>query len=202
MTDASGGRSSAEPAARAATAETDGEHQSGPPSAITIVNGCLAALLALAAVVLLSNPCGGGDLCVGGLVGLYAGGAALVMVLFLGVRSALKLSSPIAAADVAIATLAASVLGSLRVLSATSSLRGPNAGLIVLLGIGALMLVVGLKAVAEVRPHSIERTVLLVTLVAITGLALLSTLFAAIVPLVAIAMLVLPRSPSGPESPA
>ena len=64
------------------------------------------------------------------------------------------------------------------------------------------MLVVGLKAVAEVRPHSRERTVLLITLVAIMGLALLSTLFAAIVPLVAIATLVLPRSPSGPESPA
>jgi len=123
------------------------------------------------------------------------------MFLFLGVRSALHLSSPIAAADIVIATaLAASALGSLRTLSAISPLHGLNAGLFVLLGIGALMLVVGLKAVAEVRPHSIERTVLLVALVAITGLALLASLLAAVVPLVAIATLVLPRSPSGDPS--
>jgi hypothetical protein len=127
------------------------------------VNIALVIVLAVGMVAALSNPCGGGgDLCLGGLLGLMAGGVGLLILIALGIRAVVHRSSPLVLIDVG--------LGALLAPAAIIPGSELSLALAMVMGIVGLAVVGAILAAREVSPHRLERVVLAVFVVGVAVL--------------------------------
>jgi len=117
------------------------------------VHIALVIVLAVGMVAALSNPCGnGGDLCLGGLLGLMAGGAGLLVLIALGFRAVVHRASPLVLIDVGLGALLAPA-----VLIPGSDL---SLALVMVMAIVGLAVLGAILAAREVSQHRLERVVL------------------------------------------
>lgn len=140
-------------------------HRNRPGSrlaSVIFIHGLLVAGLAISAVALLADPCGGGgDLCLGGAVGLMGLVAAGVVLIGLAVRAIRGRSSVLVAID----SLLAVILG-------PSVFRGVisvsvNPAALFIIGVVVLAIAGAVLAAREVSGHRVERGILVVALIII-----------------------------------
>jgi hypothetical protein len=152
------------PALMVPPAELDDQKQNRPGSrlaSVTLIHGLLVAALAISALVLFADSCGGGDLCLGGLLGIVGLAVAGVVLIGLAVRAYAGRSSILVAID----SLVAVILGP-TVFRELLSLSF-NPATLFAIGVVVLAIAGAVLAAREVSRHRVERVVLVAALILI-----------------------------------
>jgi hypothetical protein len=130
------------------------------PTFFVGVHGAIVALVALFGLLFLLNPCGGGDLCLGGVVGVMALGVAGLGAIAIAIWQFRRRASPLFVLDCVLIA----VLGSI----ALTMPGGPAALQVFALQLLVLLALLGAAIAGRaVIPHRIEAVVTLAILAAL-----------------------------------
>jgi hypothetical protein len=143
------------------------------------LHALLIAVITVVGLIFLANPCGGGDLCLGGVVALWALGFAGWGVVGLVVWRALRRAGPLLVWDAIVLAVAGDML--LSTLGLDASLLAPAAFATVLAAIAGAVLAG--RAVAVHRAESVLAVVVLIFILALAGAGGLAVLLAGLLAL-------------------